>query len=190
MKKNKRLNKKNPIKKLVVLALFTALAYVISFLSFPIFPAAGFLKLDFGNVFIMLAGFLFGPLEAIAVTLVKELLALIGTATGGVGEIANFLMTSAFVILPSVVYRYRKGLKTVALSLSGACVIGTVTAAIVNRFITFPLYEKFIGPADAAFTIFFWYVIGFNILKTVSISILTVLLYKRLSRFLTEFGAK
>ncbi|MBQ7779124.1 MAG: ECF transporter S component [Clostridia bacterium] len=177
-------------KKLVVLALFTALAYIVSFLSFPIFPAAGFLKLDFGNVFIMLAGFLFGPPEAIAVTLAKELLALIGTETGGVGEIANFLMTSSFVILPSILYRFRKGINTVVLSLCGACVIGTVTAAIVNRFITFPLYEEFIGPADAAFNFYFWYVIGFNILKTVSISILTVLLYKRLSRFLTEFGAK
>ena len=188
MKNNRKSSKKNPTKKLVVLALFTALAYVISFLSFPIFPAAPFLKLDFGNVFIMLSGFLFGPLEAIAVALVKELLALIGTTTGGVGQIADFLMTSSFVILPSILYRFRKGLKSVALSLCGACVIGTVTAALVNRFITFPLY---MGPAaPAVFGSLIWYVVGFNILKTVSISIITVLLYKRLSRFLTEFGAK
>ena len=188
MKNNKRSNKTIPAKKLVSLALFTALAFIFSFWSFPIFPAAPFLKLDFGNVFIMLSGFLFGPVEAIAVTLVKELLALTNSTTGGVGEIANFLMTSSFVILPSIIYKFRKGLKTVAISLCGACVIGTVTAAIANRYITFPLY---MGPAAAAvFNSVFWYVIGFNVLKTVSISIITVLLYKRLSKFLTEFGAK
>ncbi len=188
MKNNKRSNKKIPTKKLVSLALFTALAFIFSFWSFPIFPAAPFLKLDFGNVFIMLSGFLFGPVEAIAVTLVKELLALTNSTTGGVGEIANFLMTSSFVILPSILYKFRKGLKSVALSLCGACVIGTVTAAFVNRFIIFPLY---MGDAAAGvFSSVFWYVIGFNVLKTVSISIITVLFYKRLSRFLTEFGAK
>ncbi len=186
--KKQNSKKKNPTKKLIVLALFTALAFIFSFWSFPIFPAAPFLKLDFGNVFIMLSGFLFGPIEAIAVTLVKELLALTNSTSGGVGEIANFLMTSAFVILPSVVYRYRKGLKTVALSLSGACVIGTVVAALVNRFIVFPLY---MGDAAAAvFTSIFWYVIGFNVLKTVSISVVTVLLYKRLSNFLAKFEVK
>ena len=69
--KKQNSNKKNPTKKLVALALFTALAFIFSFWSFPIFPAAPFLKLDFGNVFIMLSGFLFGPIEAIAVTLIK-----------------------------------------------------------------------------------------------------------------------
>ena len=97
-------------------------------------------------------------------------------------------MTSSFVILPSILYKFRKGLTTVALSLSGACVIGTVVAATVNRFITFPLY---MGDAAAAVcNSIFWYIIGFNVIKTVSISVLTVLLYKRLSRFLTKFDVK
>ncbi len=175
-------------KKIVALAFFTAFAFIFSFWTFPIFPATPYLKLDFGNVFIMLAGFLFGPIEAIAVTLVKELLALTNTTSGGVGEIANFLMTSSFVILPSVVYRFRKGLKTVAFSLCGACVIGTVTAALVNRFIVFPLYMG--GAAAGVFSSVFWFVIGFNVIKTVSISIVTVLLYKRLSNFLAKFEVK
>ena len=188
MKKIKS-NKKNPTKKLVALALFTAFAFIFSFLSFPIFPvAAPFLKLDFGNVFIMLSGFLFGPVEAIVVTLIKELLALTNSTSGGVGELANFLMTSSFVLLPSILYKYKKGLKTVALSLSGACLIGTTVAALVNRFITFPLY---MGAAAAdVFNSLFWYVIGFNIIKTVSISVLTVLLYKRLSNFFNRFDVR
>ena len=187
MKKLKS-TKKNPTKKLVALAFFTALAFIFSFWSFPIFPAAPFLKLDFGNVFIMLSGFLFGPIEAIAVTLVKELLALTNSTTGGVGEIANFLMTSSFVILPSIIYKFRKGLKSVALSLCGACLICTATSAFVNRFINFPLYVQ--DGASDLFSSLFWYVIGFNMIKAVSISVLTVLLYKRLSNFFNRFDVR
>ena len=185
---NKKTNKKISTKKFVALALFTAFAFLFSFWSFPIFPAAPFLKLDFGNVFIMLSGFLFGPWEAIAVTLVKELLALLNSTTGGIGEIANFLMTSAFVVFPSIVYRYRKGIKSVVLSLSVACLIGTAASALVNRFITFPLYMD--DSAVGVFNRLFWYVIGFNLIKTFSISLVTVLLYKRLSKVLTKLEVK
>ncbi len=175
-------------KKLVTLALFTALAYVISLISFSVFPATPYLKLDFGNVFIMLSAFLFGPIEGIVICLVKEMLSLFNTSSGGVGEIANFLMTSSFILLPSIVYRYKKGIKAVALSLCGACLIGTAVASAVNRFIVFPLYMG--DKAPAVFDEVFLFVILFNIIKTVSISVVTVALYKRLSGFLKKLEVK
>ena len=58
--------------RLAYMALFTALAYVVTFLEFPIFPAAGFLKLDFANVFFLFEGFIFGPVEAIVSIGIKE----------------------------------------------------------------------------------------------------------------------
>ena len=58
------------------MALFTALAFSVTFLEFPIFPAASFLKLDFANVFFMIEGFIFGPIEAIISIAAKELLCL------------------------------------------------------------------------------------------------------------------
>lgn len=189
MKNNHSIRKRTLYtRKIVALALFTAMTYVISFLSFPIFPATPYLKLDFGNVFIMLSGFLFGPIEAIAVTLVKELLALLNSTSGGVGEIANFLMTSAFVILPAIVYKYQKGMKAVILSLSAACLLGTAVAALTNRFIVFPLYMG--GAAAGVFNSVFWFVIAFNLIKTTAISVVTVLLYKRLSGFLKRLEVK
>ena len=54
-------------KRLSLMAVFTALAYVVSLFDFPIFPAAPFLKLDFGNVFILLISFLLGPVEGMIV---------------------------------------------------------------------------------------------------------------------------
>ena len=64
-------------KKLVGTAVFSALAYVISMLEFPIFPATPFLKLDFSAVFLLLAGFIFGTVYGISACAVKELICFI-----------------------------------------------------------------------------------------------------------------
>ncbi len=170
-------------KRIVFTAVFAALSYVVSYLEFPIFPAAPFLKLDFSAVFIALAAFMFGPIAGISACAAKELLCFITkSSTGGVGEIANFIVITGFILLPSIVYLFKKGLPTVIITLSIACVIQVVLSLLVNRFINFPLYM-----GDEAATVFnqLWvFVMLFNLIKSVSISVLTILLYKRLFKFI------
>ena len=171
-------------KRIALMGIFVALAFCVSLLSFSIFPTSPvfFLELDFGNVFILLISFLLGPLEGVIVCVLKETLRIFAGSTGGVGELANMLMTSAYILLPSIVYQYKKGMKPVAISLALACPIGTVVALLVNRFITFPL---FLGEAGAqVFMEGFWLIVAFNLIKTVAIGVVTFLLYKRLSNFL------
>ena len=169
-------------KRLAFMAVFVALSYAISFLEIPIFPATPYLKLDFGNVFILLISFLLGPIEGIIVCVLKESLRMIGSSSGGVGELANVAATSAYILLPSVIYRFRKGLKAVIPALIGACFIGTAAALLTNRFITFPLYMG--EGAAAVFHDVIWFLIAFNLIKTTLVALLTMLLYKRLSNFL------
>lgn len=122
-------------------AVFAALCYAVSWLEFAIFPAAGFLKLDFSNVFVMLGGFMYGPIAGLAITAVKELLCfLTKLSTGGVGEIANFLITSSYMLLPAIAYKYKKGIKWVLVYLAAACVLQVGVSLVVNRLINFPLY--------------------------------------------------
>lgn len=181
--------KKAPIfstEKLVVMAMFSALAFVVSYLEFPLFPATPFLKLDFGNTFIMLVGFLYGPVEGIISCVCKEALcALFKTQTAGVGELANIIMLSAYIVLPSIVYRLKKGIRPVVISLAVACVLQTAVALLANRFLTFPLYMG--DNAASMFESSWLFIILFNLIKAVSVSILTMLLYKRLSKFLYRF---
>lgn len=177
-------------KRLALMAIFVALSFAVSLLSFPLFPASPvfFLELDFGNVFILLVSFLLGPVEGVIVCVLKETLRIFAGSTGGVGELANMLMTSAYILLPSIVYQYRKGIKTVVFTLVGACVIGTAAALLVNRFITFPLFGELFLKSDgvALFNEAFWLILAFNLIKTAAISLLTLLLYKRLSNFLKK----
>ena len=178
-------------KRIALMAIFVALSLAISILSFSLFPASPvfFLEPDFGNVFILLISFLLGPIEGVIVCVLKEGLRIFAGKTGGVGELANMLMTSAYILLPSIVYQYRKGLKSVILALIGACVIGTAAALVVNRFITFPLFGEAFLHTDGVqlFMGSFWLIVAFNLIKTVTISALTLLLYKRLSNFLKRF---
>ena len=170
------------------MAVFSALSFVIYLLEIPIFAGtpASFLELDFSNVFVMLAGFMYGPIPAIIITAVKEAIHISVGSTGGVGELANFIITSAFVIVPSVVYRYKKGFKTVIITLIIACLLQTGVSLLVNKFINFPFFMGSIPfvpneISNKMFSMLWGYVLAFNLIKSVAISVVTILLYKKVS---------
>lgn len=181
--------------RIAYMAVFTALAYVVTFLEFPIFPPpANFLQLDFANVFFMIEGFIFGPVEAVVSILIKELLCLADSKTMGVGEVANFIMSFAYIVLPAVCYRFKKGKGWVVLYLALACVVQTGASLLVNRYINFPFFGALgaFGSATAAetFASLWQFVLYFNLIKSVSIGVVVFLLYKPLSRFIQITAAK
>ena len=167
------------------LALFAALAYAVTFLEFPVFPATPFLKLDFSLVFVLLGGYMFGPVAVIVIGLVKELLSFLDTGTGGIGEIANFIVTLSFAVAPAWLYRYQKGLKWVIVSLAAATVFMAVVSLLVNRFINYPLFFK--GEAASMFAAQWGFVFAFNLIKGAAVSTVTIVLYKRISWLLNKF---
>lgn len=169
--------------RIAYMAIFTALAYAVCWLEFSIFPAASFLKLDFANVFFMFEGFIFGPVEAFVSIGIKELLCFATkSSTGGVGEVANLIMSTAYIIVPAVAYRFKRGKRWVCLYLACACVMQMGLSLLVNRYINFPF---FMGKGAAAvFNQLWYYVFAFNAIKSVAISIVVFLVYKPLSRFI------
>ena len=180
-------------KRLALMAVFVALSYAVSFLEIPLpLFGASFLRLDFGNVFIVLISFLLGPVEGVAVCFMKEALRCLSSTSMCTGELANFIITSSYLLLPSILYQYHRNLKTVIFSLVGACVIATVVALIANRFLIFPTFAFLLGGSiygmsvTEAFSAFWVAVLIFNMIKTVSIGAMTMLLYKRLSNFLKK----
>ena len=100
--------------RIATLAMLTAIGYALSWLEFSVFPPASFLKFDFSNVATMLGAYMLGPVGAIVIEGVKQALCLITSTSGGVGQLANFLTTLSFIIVPSVFYKFKKGLPWVA----------------------------------------------------------------------------
>lgn len=184
-KENNGLKKKFTVKRIVFIAMFVALSYALSFFSFPIFPVTPYFKLDFSNVFILLTGMLFGPVEGVVVCILKEILGITNSSSGAVGELANAIMTTSFILLPSIVYSKKKSIKAAVISLIPACLIGTAVALATNRFIIFPLYMG--DGAAAIFADAFWFAVAFNLIKTVSISLISGLIFKRLAYFVKKY---
>lgn len=170
------------------MAVFSALSFIVYLLEIPIFAStpASFLELDLSNVFVMLAGFMYGPIPAIIITVVKESIHITVGSTGGVGELANTIITTAYVLIPSIVYTKRKGLKTVIITLVLACVVQVCASVVVNKYINFPFFTGSVPfvPTETSETLFktLWiYVLLFNLIKSVVISMLTIVLYKKTS---------
>lgn len=189
----KDLKKRFSTKRLALMAIFVALAYAVSFLEIPLpLFGASFLKLDFGNVFIVLISFALGPIEGVIVCLLKECLRALSSSSLCAGELANFLITSVYLLLPAWFYTYKRTLKTVVITLGVSCLTATGMALLANRFLIFPAYSYLFGGSifgmtvQEAFYAFWIAVLLFNLLKTVLIGLLTMLLYKRLSNVLKK----
>ena len=175
-------------KNIAGMAVFSALSFVTYLLEIPIFAGtpASFLELDLSNVFVMLAGFMYGPIPAILITLVKEAIHITVGSTGGVGELANVIITTAYVLLPSIAYKNKKGIKTVILTLAIACLIQSGVSVLVNKFINFPFFMGSVPfvpneTSEKMFSMLWGYVLAFNIIKSVVVSAVTIILYKRVS---------
>ena len=186
--------RKTMIYRVALTGVMTALAEVLMLLEFPIPLMPVFLKYDFSDIPALFAGFVCGPLAGVIVELLKNLIHMPFTNTQNIGEVANFISGSIFVITGSLIYRRIRGKKGVILSLVFGTVALVIATSFVNYFFCLPLYEKVMGiplPAiidmcDKANTVvtiktkldvILMTFVPFNIFKGISISIIAFLLY-------------
>ena len=95
----------------------------------------------------LIGSFSMGPLCGVMICLVKNVLHLFITTTGGVGELSNFILGVAFVLPAGLIYKHKKTRKTaLAGSLLGA-VIMAVFSVVSNYFLVYPVYYN-IMPED------------------------------------------
>ena len=143
-----RVNKgKVNVRSMTVTAMLSAIAFVLMFLDTAVPFVPNFIKLDVSELPALIASFALGPVYGVVVCLIKNLLHLFITTTGGVGELSNFILGVAFVLPAGLIY-YRK--KTKKNAILGAFVGAFLMAAISfpsNLFIVYPVYYNFM-PKD------------------------------------------
>lgn len=180
--------------------ILAAVAIVLMYLEMilPLMPS--FLKFDFSEIAVLLASFSMGPLTAILIELIKNLAHLPSTATGGIGELANFLIGSFFVGTAGLVYRMKKTHAGAFLAMAAGTIVMTVAACLINYFFMLPFYinvmqfplaliismTQKVGNTlvtDLQSLILFVFV-PFNLFKGIVVSLIVALLYKRLSPLL------
>lgn len=188
-------------RKLTAAAILAAAAYLLAFLEVPVPLTPAFARMDLSDLPALIGAFAFGPVTGVMVELVKNLLGLMTSSTGGVGELANFLMGASYVFTAGAVYKHHKT-KRMALvgGVTGSIAMG-IMAAITNYFILLPMFEQFMPLEEiiAAFGEFIPFIhtkldvvlynaFPFNVLKGLVITAVTMLIYKKLSPILKGSG--
>lgn len=193
--------KKNPVKgyftatRITYIAIFTALSYVLYLFDFSILPAVSFLKIDFSNVFVMIAGFSLGPVAGVIVGVMKELIhGLTLGNTAFVGELANILFLLPYMLIPACMYKKYKGIKAVIIGLALGCIAQCIISVPVNYFLNFPAFYLAFGGTwkggmEFYLSVWYWAVL-FNLIKTLIISAVVMVIYKPLSRLIKATNAK
>lgn len=129
-------------KKLTTLAMLSAMAYVLMFISKIIPAVQGFLQYDAKDIVITIGGFILGPLYALIISVVVSVLELFTVSdTGIIGLIMNIISTAAFSCTAALIYHKVKSMKGAYLSLAVATIALTAVMLLWNYYIT-PLYMK------------------------------------------------
>lgn len=170
---------------IVKVALLLSISVVLMYLAFPILPAFEFLKLDLSDLPALIGAFAFGPITGIVIEALKNILIMIfkGTQSGGIGELANFLIGATYVGVAGFIYKKFKTKKSAYISVLAATVAMTAVAVPMNTFVLIPMYKKFLPFINDEWTRNYVLtgVIPFNLIKAGLVSIITILIYKRIS---------
>jgi riboflavin transporter FmnP len=197
MDKNNTFSRINTVR-LVGIGMLSGIAFILMFFEFPI-PVLipSFIKLDLSDLPALIGAFAYGPIAGILIELIKNLLHLLDSSSGFVGELSNFLLGACFVGVAGCIYKIKKTRKV---AICGA-VIGAFAMAIfslvTNYFIVYPFYTNFmpmeaiIGAykailpgVDNLFEALLIFNVPFTFVKGLISVLITVLVYKPLSPLL------
>lgn len=190
--------KKQSTKKLVLTALLGAMSALLMVLEFSVPFAPTFVKFDFSDLPMIIGGFLMGPLSGVAIAMIKIILSTMirGTTTMFVGELSNLVLSIAFVLPASYFYQRHKTKASAIKGLIIGTVIASVLAIVSNLFVIFPLYASLFGISlqdilkmamvtnplvSSMTTMMIFSLLPFNLLKYGVISVVTLVIYKKLS---------
>ena len=193
--------KKLTTNEMTKVAILSVMAFLIMFIETPLWFTPEFLKIDLSDIPALIGAFALGPMIGVIIELVKNMLniALTGTITGGIGELANFLIGSTFVYTAAYIYHKNKSLKSAVIGMLVGSLMMTIIAALANYYILIPMYAKIYGAPVEYFvelgaklnslivdfkSFIFFAIVPFNIFKGVVVSIITIPLYKRISPIL------
>lgn len=186
--------KNKNLRKVTVTAILAALSSALMFVSFSVPLMPSFIKLDFSELPALIASFSLGPMYGVCVVLVKNLVNVFFSTTGGVGELSNFIIGAVFVFTAGMIYKKKK---CRSYALIGA-VVGSFLMAgiglISNYYVVYPIYQNFM-PLEAIMGLYqaiypgvknLWqalivFNVPFTFIKGMLNTLITFVIYKKIS---------
>lgn len=203
----KKGRKSHEVKKIAFIGLMGAVSAVLMLFRFPIPFMPPFMSFDLSGLMEMLGGFMFGPTAAVCIIIVKILLQLVmqGSFSLGTGELQNFILSCSYVLPALIVYGRNKSRKRAVAGMACSTVFVSVVAIFTNLYLIIPFYVKLFGmtmddiigmcsavnPAmKNAMTMALFGILPFNLIKYGVTSVVTFIIYKRLSRVIKSIIEK
>ncbi len=196
--------KKLNVRYMVQIGMLGGVATLLMLFEIPLWFAPSFYEIDLSEVAVLVGTFSMGPIAGIMIEAIKILLNFVlnGTMTAGIGEFANLLLGISLVVPAGMIYKKNKTRKGAAIGLLVGTLAMTIVGASVNAFVLLPVYatafgmpmETLVGmgtvvnPAITGLGSFVMLaVVPFNILKGIVVSLVTLLIYKKLSPILKPY---
>jgi riboflavin transporter FmnP len=186
-------------KMIAMVGMFSAISGILYCIDFALPIAPSFYRIDFSELPALIAGFAFGPVAGVLVEFIKVIIKLLlkSTSTAFVGDFANFIIGCMLVLPSSVIYRFHKSRTNAVISLVVGTLCMTLFGTWLNAVYLLPAFSKLYGmPLDSilamgtavnahvvditSFVIML--VAPVNIIKGAMVSVLTMLVYKKVSR--------
>ena len=183
-------------------AIFSALSFVLYlFPKFPLPFFPSFLEIQFSNLPAILGGFALGPVGGALIIVIRTVIKLPLSSTACVGELADCIIGLATVMVSSLIYQKFKTKKGGIIALICGVITWTTIAILANAFILIPFYAKFfMGEKGIAGLVMItqdvlpnvtvenfievyvlYAALPFNLLLSTTVSVITFLVYKRIS---------
>lgn len=195
---------RNSTRRLVLTAILGAISTLLMIFEFPMPLIPPFVKMDFSELPVILGGFIMGPVDGTLIAVIKVVLNLLinGTTTAGIGELANLIYSLGYMLPAVLIYHKIKTKKGAVISLVTGTVITSIIAVIMNIVVIFPVYAKLMGLDLAEIvsmcasvnpyvkdmvSLMIFSMLPFNLFKYGVTSVITFILYKKLSHFVRNY---
>lgn len=189
--------------KMALLAVIAVLLMQFAAIKLPmLFPS--FLELDFSEVPAIIGILTVHPLSGIVIVILKNVLkvVLFQTNTAYAGELANMAVSLGYVLPLTFMVRKSRSIKNVSVGISLGVIGMIIMGALVNYFITLPMYAKLFMPMDTIIgmgnaiyykivdkgTLILYSFVPFNLLKGTLVAIVSIIIVKGLQPVIRHFG--
>ena len=185
------MNSSTNLNKTIKVSLLVAISVVLMYFDFPVIPLFPWLKIDLSEVPALMGGFAYGPITGGIIVILKVILRFLlkGTGTAFVGEIANIIVGLALVVPAAYIYHRNKSKKTAIIGMFSGALVMQIAGILANIYILLPLYGMQMEGAALANYVFLG-IVPFNAVKALMVSVITYLLYKKVSRVIFKVDSK
>lgn len=183
-----------------IFAAISTILYIVPIFQITLPFVPSFMSLHFDEVPAMIAGYAYGPIVGEAVLLVKTIIKLPMSSTMCVGEIADFIFSTAYILPATWIYKKMRNMKGVFLGFGISSVLQIIMAMTLNVYWILPFYMNVMGLpgeqilslcqkavpfiTDLEWSYAFFGVMPLNIIKDIAVFIITFLVYRTIRKTL------